>query len=235
MFASAIFETRKTPQSADERPNVVTRRPRKIERRLSRLRYWSWFRGKQFTTDWASDNFTLWRRVLSPLRKKSLRILEIGSWEGRSALFLLNFFPSATITCIDTFEGGHHERIDCAGKLARIEDRFDYNLAPFRSRAEKLKCLSQDGLCLLGEQQRRYDLAYIDGSHLPVDVAADSEGVWPLIDPGGVIIWDDYKLGGDLPLDQRPQGAIDALLSKHDGSYRLLWSGHQLIIEKRVR
>jgi predicted O-methyltransferase YrrM len=227
-------------QSTDGRPNVVSRRPRKIERKLYRLRYWPWFRGKQLTTDWASEHFTLWHRVLSPLRKKPLRILEIGSWEGRSALFFLNFFPHATITCIDTFEGGreHHKRTDWAGKLPGIEERFDHNLAPFGSRTEKLKCLSQEGLRRLVEQQRRYDLAYIDGSHVPADVAADSIGVWPLIEPSGVIIWDDYKFGvvhGNLPLDQRPQSAIDAFLSEHDGSYRLLWSGYQLIIEKHVR
>jgi hypothetical protein len=41
------------------RPNVVSRRPRKIERKLSRLRYLARFRGKQFTTDWTSENSTL--------------------------------------------------------------------------------------------------------------------------------------------------------------------------------
>jgi hypothetical protein len=42
------------------RPNVVvSRRPRKIERKLSRLRYLPRFRGKQFTTDWTSENSTL--------------------------------------------------------------------------------------------------------------------------------------------------------------------------------
>lgn len=220
------------------RPNVVSRRPRKIERKLSRLLYWRWFRGKQLSADWASEHFTMWRRVLSPLRNNSLRILEVGSWEGRSALFFLNFFPHATITCIDTFEGGHHEHMALAGKLPVIEERFDHNLAPFGSRTEKLKCLSQEGLRWLGEQQRRYDLAYIDGSHVPDDVAADTVGVWPLIEPGGVIIWDDYQLGvvhGNLPLDQRPQSAIDAFLSAHDGSYRMLARGYQLIIEKHVR
>jgi hypothetical protein len=131
-------------QFADGRPNVVSRRPRKIERKLSRLRYWPWFRGKQFTTDWTSENFTIWRRVLSPLRKKPLRILEIGSWEGRSALFFLNFFPHATITCIDTFEGGHGEPTEFADKVPGIQERFDHNLAPFGSRTEKLKCLSHE-------------------------------------------------------------------------------------------
>src|SRR5947209_5215362 len=113
------------------RPNVLSRRPRKIERKLSRALYWPWFRGKQLSTDWASYHFTTWRRVLSPLRNEPIRVLEIGSWEGRSALFFLNFFRGSTITCIETFAGGeeHYARKDWAAELPNIEARFDHNLA----------------------------------------------------------------------------------------------------------
>jgi Methyltransferase domain len=216
------------------RPNVVSRRPRKIERRISRLLYWRWFRGKQLSTDWASENFTMWRRVLTPLRDNALRILEVGSWEGRSALFFLNFFRGSTITCIDTFAGGeeHHTHRPWADKLPKIESRFDHNLAPLGSRVEKVKGPSKDRLRWLAEQRRRFDLAYIDGSHTYDDVLADSIGVWHLVDAGGVIIWDDYKYGLHLSPEQRPQTAIDTFLSDHVGSYRQLAAGYQLIIEK---
>jgi hypothetical protein len=216
------------------RPNVVSRRPRKIERNLSRLLYWPWFRGKQLSTDWTSENFTMWRRVLSPLRNRPLRILEVGSWEGRSALFFLNFIRHSTITCIDTFAGGeeHYARKDWTDELPDIESRFDRNLAPFASRVEKLKGPSRDGLRWLAEQRRRFDLAYIDGSHIYPDVLADTIGVWPLVNPGGVVIWDDYKYGVHLSAEQRPQAAIDTFLSDHVGGYRQLAKGYQLIVEK---
>ena len=216
------------------RPNVLSRRPRKIERKISRLLYWRWFRGKQLSTDWASYHLTMWRRVLSPLRHEPLRILEIGSWEGRSALFFLNFFPHSTITCIDTFAGSDADSAyeELAEKLLNIENRFDHNLAPFGSRVEKLKGLSEDCLRWLAEQRRRFDLAYIDGSHIYDDVMADSIGVWPLIDPGGVIIWDDYKYGAHLSAEQRPQAAIDNFLADHVGGYRQLAGVYQLIVEK---
>src|SRR5262247_2131435 len=110
----------------DARPNAVFRRPLKIERRWGRFRYRAWFRDKEFTSDWSSGNFTLWRRVFSPLRGKPLRIVEIGSWEGRSAIFFANFFERATITCIDTFSGGSDHN---AEQASRIEERFDRNLA----------------------------------------------------------------------------------------------------------
>jgi cephalosporin hydroxylase len=216
------------------RPNVVSRRPRKIERRLDSLRWRPWFFGKQLSTDWGAEYFLLWRRVLSPLRNQPRRILEIGSWEGRSTLFFLNFFRRSTITCIDTFAGGeeHHTNRDWAAELPKIESRFDHNLAPFGSRVKKLKGSSKDGLRFLAERRRRFDLAYIHGSHTHDDVLADSVAVWPLIDRGGVIIWDDYNYCPHLPPNQRPGGAIDAFLSEHVDSYRQLAVGYQLIIEK---
>src|SRR5262245_52798306 len=133
------------------RPNVVSRRQRKIERRLDSLRWRPWFIGKQLSTDWGSEYFLLWRRVLSPLRNEALRILEIGSWEGRSAMFFLNLFRRSTMTCIDTFAGGEeqHTHKPWADELSKIEDRFDHNVAPFGPRVEKLKSLSKDGLRLL--------------------------------------------------------------------------------------
>lgn len=215
----------------DVRPVAVFRSPFGLERKLDRFRYRNWFRDKDLTTDWTTGNFTLWRRVLSPLRGEPLGILEIGCWEGRSAIFFLNFFERSTITCIDTFDGSiEHERL--AMEISQVEGRFDRNLAPFGQRVEKIKSPSRSALSRLAAQQRRYDLAYVDGSHLRDDVMADSRAVWPLIGRGGIIIWDDYRYGRNLPPEERPQPAIDAFLREHEGSYRLLAKGYQVIIER---
>ncbi len=213
----------------DARPTALWRRPFKIERRWDRFRCRTWFRDKEFTSDWCSGNFTQWRRVFSPLRDEPLRILEIGSWEGRSAIFFLNFFAKATITCIDTFSGGSDHK---AEQASRIEERFDHNLAAFGNRIEKVKGLSQQALAGLVAQQRRYDLAYIDGSHERDDVMANSLGVWSMLNPGGSIIWDDYRWGRNIPPEHRPQPAIDAFLREREDEYRLLSKGYQVIIER---
>ena len=213
----------------DVRPVAVFRRPLKLERRWGRFRCRAWFRDKEFTSDWSSGNFTLWRRVFSPLCGEPLRILEIGSWEGRSAIFFLNFFARATITCIDTFSGGTDH---VAAQATRIEERFDRNLAPFGDRVEKIKGPSRQALTRLSAEGRRYDLVYIDGSHAREDVMADSLGVWSMLNPGGSIIWDDYRWGRNMPPEQRPQPAIDDFLREREGQYRLLARGYQIIIER---
>ena len=55
------------------------------------------------------EAYSVWRRVLAPLRKTPVRIVEIGSWEGRSALFFLKYLPYSRIVCIDTFQGTAEE------------------------------------------------------------------------------------------------------------------------------
>ena len=224
-----------TAVSPPARPVAVLRSPHGLARSLDRVRYRAWFHGKEFTSDWASGNFSLWRRVLSPLRDQPLRILEIGSWEGRSALFFLNFFERSTIVCIDTFGGntGEKEVYDSlATIMPGVEGRFDRNLASFGNRAEKIKSLSGPALEELKAQGRRFDLAYIDGSHRRDDVMTDSQAVWQLLNVGGIVIWDDYKWGPGLPPEERPQPAIDAFLQAHEGSYRLLARGYQVMIER---
>ncbi len=220
--------------SRDVRPHAVSRRPQRLEKSLFRLGYRSWFQGKQFTTDWTSVHFALWVRVLAPLRNEPLRILEIGSWEGRSAVFFLNFFKRSMIVCIDTFCGNTEEQSykQLTQELPGAEARFDGNLAPFQDRMEKIKSASHAALERLTAQGRQFDLAYIDGSHLRDDVMADSVGVWRLLAPGGIVIWDDYTWEAGLPPEQRPQPAIDAFLDEHQGRYRLLAKAEQVIIER---
>ena len=97
--------------------------------------YAEWFAGKNFTTNWATHNFQTWNTLLSDRRDESLNVLEIGSWEGRSALFFLNYFPHCHLTCIDTFEGSSEHRHGTHREVVQdIEKRFDRNLAGFESR-----------------------------------------------------------------------------------------------------
>jgi predicted O-methyltransferase YrrM len=224
----------RNPVSRDARPRAISRRPQRLERSLFRLRYKLWFNGKQFTTDWTSAHFAMWVRVLAPLRNEPLRILEIGSWEGRSAVFFLNFFSRSTIVCIDTFSGSAQEQAfkKLTQELRGAEARFDSNLAPFQDRVEKIKSESGPALARLAAQDRQFDLAYIDGSHLRDDVMADSLGVWRLLARGGIVIWDDYTWEINLPPEQRPQPAIDAFLDEHQGRYHLLAKTEQVIIER---
>ena len=149
----------------------------------------------------------------------------MGSLEGRSAIFWLEYLPCLTITCIDTFEG--------IGIFAGdIEGRFDRNLAAYGQRVRKIKSTSATALARLAEDGARFDLAYIDGDHSRDNVMIDCLLAWRMLRPGGLIILDDYELDLRKSPAKRPLDAIDTFLQWHAGEHCELHRGFQIIIRR---
>ena len=153
--------------------------------------------GKDFTSDWAARRADDWAKHLSQFRDHEL---EIGSFEGQSALTFLTLLPFAKITCVDIFASMDYE---C---------RFDSNVSSFTNRIEKLKDRSSDVLPRLFCGSRMFDVIYVYGDHSRKGVLADSVLCWPLLKKGGVAIWDDYLWQKHLPVRDRPQNAIECLV-----------------------
>src|SRR5215217_3878200 len=105
---------------------------------LTKAEIIAWETGKTFSSDWAAHHFFMWAELLHPLRDRPIRVVEIGSWEGRSALFFVNYLPQSNIVCIDPFEGNAEHHLDPYWKslAARSELQFDFNLMAFGSRVE---------------------------------------------------------------------------------------------------
>jgi predicted O-methyltransferase YrrM len=78
-----------------------------------------------------------------------------------------------------------------------------------------------------------FDLIYVDGSHLGLDVLVDAALSWRLLRPGGTMVFDDYLWNdrGDDPL-LRPGPAIDAVLGLLEGKVALLAKGSQVPVRK---
>lgn len=196
--------------------------------------YSAWFAGKSLSTDWTSRFFPLWATLLQSRRDEALDVLEIGSWEGRSAIFFLNYFGKCRLTCIDTFAGSpeHTLRHKWSDQLAHVEQRFDSNLAAFGERVEKIKSPSSQALARLVTDERRFDLVYVDGSHHSADVQSDAVFSWPMVRDGGIVIFDDYEWTFFANEVERPKLGIDSFLSVQSGQYRELYRGEQVIIQK---
>lgn len=189
-----------------------------------------WFVEKDFSTDWTSGHFPNWCRVLEPLRQDVTRVLEIGSWEGRSAIFFLEFFSKSSIVCIDPFHTGGSSKNSA---LSLAEGRFDKNTQAYGDRVTKTVSESVIALHKLEKAGEKFDLIYIDGSHDRDDVIIDSLLAWRLSHVGTVIIWDDY--GGGSP-EQPPETlvkvAIDLFLALHINHFSILHRGYQIIAQR---
>jgi predicted O-methyltransferase YrrM len=174
-----------------------------------------------FTSDWFSNNIHVWDKILVPLQPKE--ILEIGSYEGRSACYMIENFTEkqvVKIMCVDTWEGSAD--IDKT-EMGGVENRFDSNVGIALKKAtvqplfEKVKGNSQEILPILITRENRFDLIYIDGSHQAPDVLTDAIMAFQLLRVGGLMVFDDYLLqmeevGYQNPLNM-PKPAIDAFLN----------------------
>ncbi|MBN9551384.1 MAG: glycosyltransferase, partial [Alphaproteobacteria bacterium] len=194
-----------------------------------------YFASGRFTYDWTTHHLKLWEELLRDKVDTATAVLEIGSFEGRSALFFLQFLPKSRITCVDSFQGSeeHVERgSEYESDMAEVERRFDRNLEPFGDRVDKRKGDSVAILPALAAEQRLYDVVYVDGDHSAASTYADARLGWDLLDNDGVMILDDYRWGTGLPASKRPAAGIEAFLWQIAGEYELLYKDQQIVIRK---
>jgi predicted O-methyltransferase YrrM len=169
-------------------------------------------------------------------RGKTLRVLEIGSWEGISARFILDTIQEAQITCVDTWQGADEHKDGSAADLTllqNIEKRFDENLRPYSNRVRKFRGMSsrffQDSI---EGDDGGYDLIYVDGSHYVDDVYLDAISSFKLLKSGGVMVFDDYYFVYYPKRIENPAFAINNFLRVYDGRYKMLLLSRQVFIQK---
>lgn len=193
----------------------------------------AWYAGKTFTSDWASHHIPTWTSIFAARRDTIVDALEIGSFEGRSAIFWLNYFPTCRLVCIDDFAGSpEHRDMNLQHALPLLEQHFDENLGQYGDRVEKIKARSIDALASLGIAGRCFDFVYVDGGHRAVEAYADATLAWPLLKPGGLLLFDDYTWTLMPNEMDRPKPGIDAFLQASQGTYRELLRDLQILIEK---
>ncbi len=184
-----------------------------------------------FTQDWVTARVPEWEPVLQELEGRESRILEIGSYEGLSTCFLLWRLPSALVTCVDPFIGTPE---DVGGPPIDLEATFDANVALVdAARVRKLVGLSRRRLVDLVDDGERFELVYVDGSHLGLDVLVDAALAWDLLTESGVMVFDDYRweyLGSDPLL--RPGPAIDAFREVVSGRHEVLFADGQIALRR---
>lgn len=193
----------------------------------------------QFHEVWfdANDvNIILWSLTFSRVfnRADPVRILEIGSWEGRSALFLLTYFARGHLTAVDTWAGSEEYEYNATPDLRDLEAHFDGNLAPFAARLTKRKGASLHVLPQLLDEQQKFDVIYVDGSHVADDVLRDSITAWGLLKQGGILIFDDFLWICYPRLRANPGWAINMFLKYRSGEYKILNANYQIILQKKI-
>lgn len=139
--------------------------------------------------------------------KSKVRVLEVGSWAGASAITFGTVIrdlgiSDSKILCVDqwTLNFGiedsplHYRSMNAAAMTGEIQRLFDHNVnvCGLREMVEVKKASSRHVLHLL--ESATFDLVYIDGSHKQDDVLYDIQQAKRLVCNGGVICGDDHEL-----------------------------------------
>ncbi len=185
----------------------------------------------KFSTSWFLDRIPTWTKLLKDFKgKPDINYLEVGTLEGRSALWVLEnvlTHPTSKITLIDTFTENNYgtlvSNIELSGQADRIKILAGYS-------TDKLKELPSNSI----------DLAYIDGSGKGTVMLSDLTSTWHLLKANGIVMISRYQLNDqlrkalDLQLgDPGPQETIDTFLKFYKPYIKVLaYEPNQVVFQK---
>ncbi|MCG3177002.1 MAG: hypothetical protein MOGMAGMI_01966 [Candidatus Omnitrophica bacterium] len=211
-----------------------------------------------FKRDWFTRAIPLFESLLSPLAgRPGLRALEIGSFEGRSAYWLLDNIltaPDAELYCLDVWDGHGDSRYRNQNSELYVGDSFRtfweniLGHPTFGMKVRPRRGLSFDSLASIAAMKGigraiEFDFIYVDGSHQGTDVLADAVLSWRLLKKGGIIIFDDYdyELAKRYPSGEghrltamEPAIALNGFLATHGKELTILHREYQLALRKEI-
>jgi len=151
---------------------------------------------------------------------KPRRLLEIGVFEGTSALALireaLRYRPDAHLLVVDPWEALPSAEFT-PEQLAAAKATFEANFSRsgLRSCVSVREDSSQRVLLDLLRAGASFDFIYVDGSHRAFDVYFDLVLAWELLLPGGTLAIDDVGWLLEAPVLERPCAAVQHFEGAH--------------------
>ena len=186
------------------------------------------FKSYNIKEKWFCNNLYFLKKNLEKLPNIK-NILEIGSYEGRSAIFFLNLFNESIATCVDTWTGSDEHHFY---NFRMIENNFDFNTKTFllNNRIKKFKTTSND---FFASNNNKFDLIYVDGDHSSKQVKVDIEESWKILNNKGFLVLDDYLWWYYNDLKNNPAHAINNFILNNKEFIVKLIVWKQVIIQKK--
>jgi predicted O-methyltransferase YrrM len=189
---------------------------------------------RNFTEDWFSNNIPRWEKHLKKLiqkgKKEPLNALELGSFEGRSAIWTVEnvlVHPNSTITCIDSYSTVGTKR-----QQSLAQQRFLKNTQAFGKKVQLIVSDTRSALKSPTLLQKQFDFIYIDASRHSKNVLEDAILALPLLKVGGYMVFDDYTSSKDHDY-VCPKKGIDAFLDIFHDELKVENTSWQVILRKK--
>jgi predicted O-methyltransferase YrrM len=190
----------------------------------------------KFTNNWFQRNINISMKILSNIfenKVDKIDILEIGSHEGQSTVWLLDNLckhEDSTFISIDPF---------CVDDITSPVTNETYNLflsntskSPQYKKFKHIKDFSNIALPKLLSESYNFDIIYIDGSHLEKDVYNDLEYSNKLIRKNGIILLDDVGFTDISKSNNGVPKALNTFINKYSNDYNIKLKEYQWMIQK---
>jgi hypothetical protein len=177
--------------------------------------------------DWFSSNIPVWKYYFNKynLMDQKINYLEIGCFEGRSSVFILESFKQSNATLVDPFIS-NEINLD----FLKIENNFIKNISSFKERVKKKKMTSDQ---FFKNNFQKYDLIYVDGAHDFESVKKDCQNSFNFLNQNGIMIFDDFLYFlHKKNINQNVIGAVLPFLRENYNKIKILHLNTQVIIKK---
>lgn len=169
---------------------------------------------------------------LTSLADTSISCLQIGAYTGDATKWMLENIltnPSSSLTDVDTWEGSN-EAIHQSFNWDEVEKIYDSKIAGY-SNVHKYKGTSDS---FFETNTKTYDFIYIDGDHTALGVLKDGVNAIKVLNPGGIIAFDDYLWKSGRGPIYDPGKSIDAILNAYAEQVIIMDIGLQVWLKKKA-
>ena len=180
--------------------------------------FFNYIKDFKFSRNYFKHNPPIWYEILNKnfFLDKKVNVLEIGTFEGMSFLFFQKYLQLENLYCVDVVEN----------------ENFKINKEKFKN-YKFFNTSSDDFFKKITDI--KFDIIYVDGSHYAKDVYNDIINSYHKLTENGILIIDDFLLDVEF---RRNKNYFDEVMAgvfmffDEKINYKILYTGHQLILKK---
>ena len=180
--------------------------------------FFNYIKDFKFSRNYFKHNPPIWYEILNKnfFLNKKVNVLEIGTFEGMSFLFFQKYLQLENLYCVDVIE---NENFKLNKKKFKNYKFFNISSDDFFKKITDIK----------------FDIIYVDGSHCAKDVYNDVINSYHKLSENGILIIDDFLLDVEF---RRNKNYFDEVMAgvfmffNEKINYKILYTGHQLILKK---
>ena len=160
---------------------------------------------------------------------ENISYLEIGSFEGSSAIFFNNYLIQSTLCCVDTWIGSEEFTNDNIN-MKLVENNFNKNMQNLND--NKIIKIKNNSKNFFETNSKKFNIALIDGDHKYENVIIDLNNTFKFIDNDGIIICDDFLWSYYQIPTNNPAKAISDFYENNKKRLKILNVSNMVIFKK---